>query len=47
MPVNLNEDCILGDLIQELDNSKPEMSKTPRLIHSKVSDKIIQEKQTR
>lgn len=48
MPVNLNEDCILGDLIQELDNSpKPGMSKTPRLIHSKVSDKIIQEKQTR
>lgn len=48
MPVNLDEDDILGDLIQELDNSpRPGISKTPRLIHSKVSEKIKRENQTR
>jgi len=48
VPVNLDEDDILGDLIQELDNSpRPGISKTPRLIHSKVSEKIKRENQTR
>jgi len=44
----LDEDDILGDLIQELDNSpKSGIMKTPRLIHSKVTEKIKREKQTR
>lgn len=47
MPVNVNEDEILDDLIQELDNSpKPGISKT-RLIHNKMSEKIKRESQTR
>lgn len=48
MPVNLAADDILDDLIQELDSSpKPGVSKTPRLIHSKVNEKIKRESQTR
>lgn len=48
VPVNLNEDDILDDLIQELDSSpKPGVIKTPRLIHSKVTEKIKRESQTR
>jgi len=47
VPVNLNEDDILDDLIQELDNSpKSGISKT-RLIHSKMSEKIKKESQTK
>ncbi|XP_022162761.1 DNA polymerase alpha catalytic subunit [Myzus persicae] len=45
VPVNLNEDDILDDLIQELD--KPGITKTPRLVHNKVSEKIKRESQTR
>jgi len=45
VPVNLNEDDILDDLIQELD--KPGITKTPRLVHNKVTEKIKRENQTR
>lgn len=48
VPVNLDEDDILGDLIQELDNtSKPGILKTPQLIHSRVTEKRKKENQTR
>lgn len=48
MPVNLDEDDILDDLIQELDDSsKPGILKTPQLIHCKVAEKIKKENQTR
>lgn len=44
----MNEDDILGDLIQELDDSpKSGVMKAPRLMHSKVTEKIKREKQTR
>lgn len=44
MPVSLDEDNILDDLIQELDNSpKPGNSK----LFSKVNEKIKRENQTR
>lgn len=45
MPVNLDEDDILGDLIQELD--KPVITKATRLVHNKVTEKIKRENQTR
>uniref|UniRef100_A0A2S2P4V9 DNA polymerase n=2 Tax=Schizaphis graminum TaxID=13262 RepID=A0A2S2P4V9_SCHGA len=45
VPVNLNEDDILGDLIQELD--KPVITKATRLVHNKVTEKIKRENQTR
>uniref|UniRef100_A0A2S2QB52 DNA polymerase n=1 Tax=Sipha flava TaxID=143950 RepID=A0A2S2QB52_9HEMI len=48
VPVNLDEDDILDDLIHELDNSsKPEILKTPQLIPSRVTEKIKKENQTR
>lgn len=45
VPVNLDEDDILGDLIQELD--KPVITKATRLVHNKVTEKIKRENQTR
>lgn len=45
MPVNLDEDDILGDLIQELD--KPVITKATQLVHNKVTEKIKRENQTR
>lgn len=48
MPINLDEDNILGDLIQELDNSpRPVMSNITKQISRKVNEKLQNENQTK